>query len=105
VPITTKVTVTKVIQGTQSLSFHVDKIGVPVEVKISYFNRWRVSGANGPYRISPNLMVVVPTSHHVTLVYGSTTALRAGNIVSDVATLCGFVVLYFSLRKRQKLRK
>jgi hypothetical protein len=76
-----------------------------VKVKISYFNRWRVSGANGPYRISPNLMVVIPTSHNVQLVYGSTTALQAGNIVSDVATLSGFAVLYFALRKRQKLRK
>ena len=39
-------------------------------VKISYYPRWQVSGATGPYRVSPNLMVVVPTSKNVSLVYG-----------------------------------
>jgi hypothetical protein len=42
---------------------------VPVLVKISYFPNWHVSGAKGPYRIAPNLMVVVPTSTDVHLTY------------------------------------
>ena len=37
------------------------EIGVPVLVKISYFPRWHATGATGPYRVSPNLMVVIPT--------------------------------------------
>jgi hypothetical protein len=41
-----------------------------VLVKASYFPNWRVSGADGPYRVAPNLMVVVPTSTHVELRYG-----------------------------------
>ena len=45
--------------------------GVPVVVTISYFPNWQVSGAEGVYRVSPNLMVVVPTSHHVSLWYGT----------------------------------
>jgi hypothetical protein len=47
-------------------------IGQPVLVKISYFPNWKASGAEGPYRVTPNLMVVVPTSTHVELHYGDT---------------------------------
>jgi len=63
------VTVSNVHLGDQDLSFSVDKVGVPVLVKISYFPNWHVSGAEGPYRIAPNLMVVVPTANDVHLTY------------------------------------
>jgi hypothetical protein len=63
------VTVSNVHLGDQDLRFTVDQIGVPVLVKISYFPNWHVSGAKGPYRIAPNLMVVVPTSTDVHLTY------------------------------------
>ena len=56
--------------GEQDLRFDVDQIGVPVLVKVSYFPNWQVSGAEGPYRIAPNMMVVVPTSTDVQLTYG-----------------------------------
>jgi hypothetical protein len=72
-PITPKtlpaVSVSNVQLGDQDLRFSVDKIGVPILVKISYFPNWHVSGAEGPYRIAPNLMVVVPTSNNVHLTY------------------------------------
>jgi uncharacterized membrane protein len=60
-----------------------------VLVKISYFPNWHASGANGPYRVTPNLMVVVPTSHDVTLTYGSSPADTLGLL----ATLIGLVAL------------
>ena len=84
----------------QSISFHVSRVGVPVEVKISYFPRWHAIGATGPYRVSPNLMVVVPTSKNVALVYGSTPMLTIGNIVTDVTVLAALVTLWFTLRRR-----
>jgi hypothetical protein len=59
--------------GEQDLSFHVDKVGVPVLVKVSYFPNWKVEGAEGSYRIAPNLMVVVPTSNDVHMTYGRST--------------------------------
>ena len=49
-----------------SISFDVDEIGKPVLVKASYYPNWRVSGGEGPYRATPNFMVVVPTEKHVT---------------------------------------
>lgn len=52
------------------LWFDVDRIGVPVLVRVSYFPNWKVSGAEGPFRVSPNFMVVIPTDNQVRLHYG-----------------------------------
>ncbi|MET0728562.1 MAG: 6-pyruvoyl-tetrahydropterin synthase-related protein, partial [Acidimicrobiales bacterium] len=54
----------------ERISFDVDQPGTPILVKASYFPSWRVRGAEGPYRVAPNLMVVVPTEEHVELTYG-----------------------------------
>jgi hypothetical protein len=100
---TVKVTNVKV--GLQSLSFHVNRIGVPMLVKISYYPRWHVTGATGPYRVSPNLMVVVPTADNVSLNYTSTPALAIGNIVSDITVLAGLVSIFFVLKRRRRARR
>ncbi len=100
-----RVKVTHVKMGTQSITFHVSRVGVPVEVKISYFPRWHASGATGPYRVSPNMMAVVPTQKDVTLVYGATPALTIGNVITDLAVFSGFATLWFALRRRRKLRQ
>ena len=99
---TTKVSA--VTQTDSSLSFHVSRVGTPVLVKVSYFPNWHASGADGPWRVTPNLMVVVPTSHDVTLTYGAT----AANDLGLAATLVGvgalvglFVVPWFRQRRRQ----
>ncbi len=64
--------VTNIREDDDSLSFDVDRPGSPVLVKVSYFPNWKASGAEGPWRVAPNLMVVVPTSNHVRLHYGYT---------------------------------
>ncbi|HEX4433197.1 MAG TPA: hypothetical protein VH012_00110 [Acidimicrobiales bacterium] len=84
---TTKVS--NVTQTDSSLSFHVSRVGTPVLVKISYFPNWQASGANGPYRVTPNLMVVVPTSHDVTLSYGTSNA----DVLGLLATVLGLAAL------------
>jgi len=97
-------TVTSVRMGTQSVSFHVSTLGVPVLVKISYFPRWHALGATGPYRVSPNLMVVVPTSHDVSLTYTNTPALSVANLVSNLTALVGVVILLLAWRRRRNAR-
>jgi hypothetical protein len=52
-----------------SLSFTVDKVGVPVAIKMSYFPNFRLKGAKGPYRLSDNRMVVIPTQNNVSMEY------------------------------------
>ena len=62
--------VTDLVVDTDRISFDVDQVGTPILVKASYFPNWQVDGADGPYRVAPNLMVVVPTDEHVELSYG-----------------------------------
>ncbi len=62
--------VSDIVRGDHSISFSVDRVGSPVLVRTSYFPNWSVSGAQGPYRVSPNFMVVVPTGTEVRLTYG-----------------------------------
>ncbi len=83
------VNVSNVHLGEQDMSFTVDRIGVPVLVKMSYFPNWKVSGADGPYRIAPNLMVVVPTSSNVRLTYGRSNL----DIAAYAMTLLGIGML------------
>ncbi len=81
------------------VSFHVDRTGVPVLVRVSYFPAWHASGASGPWRAEPNLMVVVPTSHTVSLEYGSTSGGLAGQLMSIV----GLVLLVLLFVRRDVL--
>jgi hypothetical protein len=62
--------VSDVESGDDWVRFSVSQPGVPVLVKTSYFPNWKVEGAKGPWRVSPNLMVVVPTDEEVQLTYG-----------------------------------
>jgi len=66
------VTVSNVDIQQQSISFEADQVGVPVLVRVSYFPTWKVDGADGPYRVAPNFMVVIPTENQVTLSYSKT---------------------------------
>lgn len=89
-----KTRVTGVVETDDTVSFHVSRIGSPVLVKVSYFPNWQASGATGPYRVTPNLMVVVPTAHNVVLHYGASLANRVGQglTIVGVAALCTVVI-------------
>jgi hypothetical protein len=92
--------VTKVRETDNTVSFHVSKIGTPVLVKVSYFPNWQATGATGPYRVTPNLMVVVPTAHNVVLHYGASPANRVGEVLS----VAGLIGLLLALAGPQVLR-
>ena len=89
------VTVTDVETGDDSISFRVDRVGVPILVRTSYFPNWKVEGAEGPYRSAPNLMVVVPTSNEVKLTYGYT-GIEMGSYALSAVGLAGLVYLWRS---------
>ena len=96
-----KVHVTDVRESVSTVSFHVDRIGVPVVVRVSYYPRWHAAGASGPWRVSPNLMVVVPTSHVVVLSYGGSLATNVGAI----ATLVGLFTCVLAAILGRRLRR
>jgi hypothetical protein len=83
------VTVSDVVIDQQDLSFRVDEVGVPVVVKVSYFPNWSAEGAEGPYRIAPNVMVVVPTAQDVTLTFDRSRS----DLVFYLLTLLGIGLL------------
>jgi hypothetical protein len=86
-----------------SISFDVDRVGRPVMVKASYFPNWTVSGAEGPFRATPNFMVVVPTDKHVTLKYGTTGAEWLGRYLT-LSGVVGLGVLVVWGRRRKRSR-
>jgi len=82
------------------LTFRVNRTGVPVIVKASWFPTWSVRGAEGPIRAAGNLMVVVPTRRSVEVV--QTRGLVDGlAMVSFGAGLMGTVVLGVHDRRRR----
>ena len=86
------VQVTDITEDADKISFHVDEVGVPVVVKESFFPNWEVHGAEGPYRLAPNMMVVIPTENDVSLTYGLTPVDWLGRAIS-LAGLLGLVGL------------
>jgi len=87
--------------GEQSVSFSVDQVGVPILVRVSYFPSWKVSGAEGPYRVAPNMMVVVPTDNDVKLEFGSSNIDR----LAYVLTFIGIVVVVTTWRRQRRDEK
>ena len=93
------VTVSDIVEDVHEISFSVDQIGVPVMVKASYFPNWEVSGADGPYRVTPNQMVAIPTDTEGTLTYGRTNI----ELISWALTLLGIGLLVYLVRHPMRL--
>ena len=77
------------------ISFTTEAVGVPHVVKISYFPNWTATGADGPWRAAPSLMVVVPTGNEVVIEFEDTWAELSGQILTIVGgaalIISGFV--------------
>jgi hypothetical protein len=95
------VNVTRIHQTDSGVSFHVSRTGVPILVKTSYFPNWTVHGATGPYRSTPNFMVVVPTSKDVRLTYGTTTAEWGGRILTLLGVAGISALVWWGRRNRR----
>jgi hypothetical protein len=67
-----------------SIQFDVSRPGVPVMVKTSWYPNWKAEGADGPWRATPNFMVVVPTSKHVKLTFTTATVDWVGRALTVV---------------------
>jgi hypothetical protein len=85
-----------------SVSFRTTAVGVPHLVKVSYFPNWQVTGADGPYRAAPSLMLVVPTEEEVVLEFGRTGVERLG-IATSLAAAAVAVGVW--LRRRTARRR
>jgi hypothetical protein len=86
------------------VSFRTDRVGEPHIVKVSWFPNWRVEGAEGPWLLSPGLMVVVPTQAEVRLSYRDTPVDLAGKALTVAgigALLTPTVLGRWRARRRQ----
>jgi hypothetical protein len=90
-----EIEVSNIEMGIDTMSFEVSEPGVPVLVKTSYFPNWEVTGAEGPYRVTPNLMVVIPTDTEVSFHYGRTPV----DLLALGMTLLGIVGLVLLARR------
>jgi hypothetical protein len=64
------------------ITFSTEAVGVPHMVKVSYFPNWTATGAEGPWRATPSLMVVVPTANEVVIEFRDTWAETLGKLLS-----------------------
>lgn len=95
------VVVSNVVIEQESVKFSVDRTGVPVLVRVSYFPNWTVDGAQGPWRAAPNMMVVVPTERDVQLEFRPSVRDRGAYAM----TLAGATVLVaVGIRARRRRR-
>ncbi|MGH8873492.1 MAG: hypothetical protein ACRDWS_16140 [Acidimicrobiia bacterium] len=93
--------VSDIVVENHRISFATTAVGIPHLVKVSYFPNWTARGADGPWRATPSLMMVVPTSEHVVLEFEDTWAESGGKIASLVGVLALVGAAVWSLRRRQ----
>ncbi|HEY7925732.1 MAG TPA: 6-pyruvoyl-tetrahydropterin synthase-related protein, partial [Vicinamibacteria bacterium] len=78
----------------ESVSITTSRPGHPLLVKIAYHPRWRAEGADGPYLVSPGLMMIVPRQAEVRLTYAARTwADRLGRTVGLATLALGLALL------------
>ena len=83
--------VSNIVLEDHRISFTTKAVGVPHVVKISYFPNWKATGADGPWRAAPSLMVVVPTDNEVVIEFQDTWAESSGQILTVIG-LVGLIV-------------
>lgn len=92
------VEVSNVVVDDEAVQFSVDRLGVPIVIRMGYTEQWVAVGAEGPYHVAPHGMIVVPTQHDVELHFIHPDAERQGLIIS----LCTFVLIGLSWRSARR---
>ena len=80
-----------------SITFTTDRPNELHMIKTSYFPNWEIKNGDGPYRISPSFMAVIPNSENVELTFART-RIETYSFYTALASL----LLYISLSKKRK---
>jgi len=92
--------VSDIVVDNHRISFTTEAVGVPHMVKVSYFPNWTATGAEGPWRASPSLMVVVPTEEEVVIEFQDTWAESGGKILT-LGGIGSLLIVGFVLNRRR----
>jgi hypothetical protein len=82
----------------EAITIHTNRPGHPLLVKVSYHPRWKAEGADGPYLVSPALMMVIPRQTTVRLTYGR----RSSDVIGIVLSAVALGALGFSAWHRRR---
>ena len=99
-PLSVEGTVSDVRLEDDRIAFRTTAVGVPHLVKVSYFPNWKAYGADGPWRVTPSLMVVIPTQEEVELRFERTWVEWVGMALTGL----GIIALVPFLWKRRSER-
>jgi hypothetical protein len=95
------VEVSAVVIEQESVRFSVNQTGVPILVRVSYFPNWRVDGAQGPFRVAPNMMVVIPNENDVRLHFD----MSGRDYAAYAVTVLGVGALVVARRRAARLAR
>ena len=100
--ITTSGTVSDIVLEDHRIAFKTTALNVPHLVKVSDFPNWTATGAEGPYKASPSLMVVIPTQENVEITFDYTAPELGGFLLTGAGV--GFLgMLYVAKRRRRRI--
>jgi hypothetical protein len=88
----------------EAITVTTTRLGHPLLVKVSYHPRWKAEGAEGPYLVSPALMMIVPRQPTVRLVYARTAADDVGLALSGGALVAGAGLFAWRWWRRRRPR-
>jgi hypothetical protein len=91
----------KAVVEDERITITTNRPGHPLLVKVSYHPRWRADGADGPYLVSPALMMVVPRETTVRLVYAGRAWSDWLGLALSAGTLAFIVIVGVSSRRRR----
>jgi hypothetical protein len=98
--ISDEVSITDLTITSDKIKFSTDKPNELHLIKISYFPNWEIVNGEGPYRISPSFMAVVPYSENVEINFVKT-KLESFSFYIALFSL----LLFISLSARKKLNE
>jgi len=98
--------VSNIVLEDHRISFTTTAVGVPHLVKVSHFPNWTATGAEGPWRAAPSLMLVIPTQQEVVIDFTDTWVETGGMAltVGTLLTLAGWSIWSRQRRKQAEAR-